>query len=126
MSSHDGERDQPLQAYRGSVERPRPLLEISVPSAWRATVMVTELLLPGHGKTFEVRVTRYGGPKLEGTPDPVGVTIAQVDDLVAERAGEAAREIAMRAADELRAGRIPDLKELQIDVAGGPRQSGVL
>jgi hypothetical protein len=118
--SHDNDHDNALRPYTGTVERPAPLLDVEVPHAWHARVQVTELMLPGRGKTFEVRVTRFGGPRLDGTPDPVGVTIAQVDDVVAEAEGERAREIALRAVEDLRANRIPDLKVLARTVRGGP------
>lgn len=111
----------PLISYAGTVERPPALFERSGQQPWPWHVTVTELLLPGYGKRFEVRVTRHGGPKLSGTPDPVGVTIAQVDDVISEPNGEAAREIAMRAADALSSTWIPDLKQLQILVVGDRR-----
>jgi hypothetical protein len=103
--------ESPVRPYSGTVERPKPLLELRE-DRWATTITVTALELPGIGKTFEVRVTRFGGPKLDGTPDPVGVRIAQVDDVIAERAGERAREIAMRAAEQINQGVAPDLKAL--------------
>lgn len=114
-----------LRPYGGHVPRDRPLFEQHV-SQWNSTITVTLLDLAGHGATHEVRVTRMGGPKLSGTPDPVGVTIAQVDDVIAEREFERAREIALRAVDELRAARVPDLKTLQQTVRGGPTRAGDL
>jgi hypothetical protein len=115
MSDHETA----LKPYAGTVERPKPLLERHV-AMWNAVVTITELDLPGLGKRFEVRATRYGGPKLEGTPDPIGVRIGQVDDVIAERNGDRAREIALRAVEELRAGRATTLQRISQQVPGGP------
>lgn len=117
-----GEAD--LIGYRGGVERPKPLLELAA-EFLESRVTVTRLVLNGLGVRYEVRVKRYGGPKLEGTPDLVDrggrpVRLGQVDDVIAERDPERASEIAQRAYDELRARRIPILHELQAAVRRAP------
>lgn len=123
----DQELDGVLIPYGGSVDRPRPIFDESVPYRWNSRITITELVLPGMGKRFEVRLTRMGGPKLGGTPDPVGVRVAQVDDVIAEKDGARAREIALRAHDMLLEGDVvPDLMELQRMVRGASASAGDL
>ena len=95
-------------AYAGERGRGRPLLEHERLGPWKARVAVVPIRLP-RGVLFDV-VCEWLGPPLPPLPDP-GEAVSAGDSFTTGDQG-LARRVAGEAADELRAGRLPRLREI--------------
>jgi hypothetical protein len=112
------ERDVFLKPYRGTVERPPPLLELHAPYPWAATIAVTALKLAGYdGARFEV-ATSWLGPPLPGAP-PALAPVNGNDAIILD-SEELARRVAKRAKNALSRGELPDLWVLSGQVRRPP------
>lgn len=109
----------------GQAARERPLIEHNGVGPWNATVKVVPVrtargrhssLGPGD-VMFEVYASWTGPPPIGAPPSP-GRPV-EASDLYLTAELEQARAIAQRAVDALRTPRVPDLRGLDQQVAGG-------
>lgn len=108
----DREHTRPLQDYRGSTERPRPIRTLKAPHPYSAEITITPLQLNGYaGARFEV-ATRWLGPKLPGTPDVAGGGLVHGNDVHLVDELELAERVARRAEVAFARGEVPELREL--------------
>ncbi len=100
------------QPYRGTTERPKPILTLAPVAPWDSEVTVTRIDLRGYTDPRWEILARWHGPPLPGTPTPPpGVRVHARDSLhVLDRQG--AIEVARRAHEQLGNGVVPDLREL--------------
>jgi hypothetical protein len=108
-SSRVTERDHTrvIRGYGGTLERPRPLLEMSAPFPWGATITVTPLPLQGVEQVqYEVAASWLGPPMTGLPPSPTPV---HSNDVLLVETEQLARAIATRAKNALARAEVPDL-----------------
>ena len=98
-----------IRPYAGSIERPKPLLELRALAPYAGEITVTALKLNGyeHPK-FEVAV-RWVGPPLPGAPPAREGQLVHANDNLVLDDEQQAREVAHRARNSLARGELPDL-----------------
>lgn len=102
--------DSDLRPYAGERPVDRPLLELGPLAPWHATVTVEPVML-ADGRRYRI-AARWHGPANQGSPVAgADRRQASAEDIVDDQ--ELARAIAHAAADDLRAGQVPDLLALK-------------
>ncbi|HEV3136161.1 MAG TPA: hypothetical protein VG348_15840 [Acidimicrobiia bacterium] len=101
----------------GAIKRPAPFWKEGPVPPFAATVMITSLAIRGDpGMQFEI-IANWTGPHLPGTPTPQpGQKVNASDCYVVDRDRFLAQAIAGRALEQLRAGVIPDLRALAVEL----------
>jgi len=109
----------PSRALRDKapVHRPEPFSRDGPVPPFAGEVLITPLEISGEdGPQFEI-IARWKGPPLPGTPAPApGVVCHASDYYVVPRDRTLAQAIAGRALEQLRAGVIPDLRAIAVEL----------
>jgi hypothetical protein len=116
MSARDHTRT--IEGYRGSLERPKPLLELRALHPWAAHVMVTAMPYRGvERQLYEISASWFG-PPLAGSPPADGPVHA--NDVLNVEDELIACQVARRARNALARGEVPDLYTLSGQVRNTP------
>lgn len=116
MSARDHTRT--IEGYRGSLERPKPLLELHALHPWGAIVTVTAMPYRGvETQLYEIAASWFG-PPLAGAPPSDGPVHA--NDVLNVEDEHVARQVAQRARNALARGEVPDLYTLSGQLRNTP------
>jgi hypothetical protein len=99
-----------LQGYAGTLERPKPLLELHAPHPWGAKVTVTAMPFRGVAEQLYEIAACWLGPPIHGAP-PSLTPVSANDQLLVDDE-QVAREVAKRAKNALARAEVPDLYAL--------------
>jgi hypothetical protein len=108
MSRHDPNTR--LQGYAGTLERPKPLLELHAPHPWGATITVTAMPYRGVERQLYEIAASWLGPPMHGAPPSLRPVSANDQLLVDDE--ELALVVAKRAKNALARAEVPDLYAL--------------
>jgi hypothetical protein len=110
-----------IPGYQGTLERPKPLLELAALHPYAATITVTAMPYRGIEKQqFEIAAS-WLGPPMTGAPPADGPVHS--NDMLLVDDEQLAREIAYRARNSLARAEIPDLFVLSGQVRNTPISS---
>jgi hypothetical protein len=96
-----------IPGYQGTIQRPKPLLELHAPHPYAAEITVTAM--PYHGvdrQKYEIAASWFGPPMMGAPPAAVPV---HSNDLLLVDDELVARGVAYRARNALARGEVPDL-----------------
>lgn len=98
-----------IPGYQGTLQRPKPLLELHAPHPYAATITVTAMPYRGMEQKFEIAAS-WLGPPMTGAPPADGPVHA--NDVLIVDDGDVALIVAALAKAALARGEIPDLYAL--------------